>query len=86
LKYEEQPPPDGAQNWQFIAGVYARLGEKDRAFQWLDQGFQNRDFFMTFAQTDPAMDSTAFRPAFCGLAQEDQIPTRVRWVSNFKTD
>src|SRR5262249_29487996 len=56
LKYQEQPPPDGAQNWEFIAGVYARLGERDRAFAWLDLAYENRDFFMTFLQTDPGMD------------------------------
>ena len=74
LKYEEQPPPDGAQNWQFIAGVYARLGEKDRAFQWLDQGYQNRDFFMTFVKTDPAMDPLRSDPRFAALVKKIGFP------------
>jgi TolB-like protein/DNA-binding winged helix-turn-helix (wHTH) protein len=73
LKYQEQPP-DGAQNWQFIAGVYAGLGEKDRAFQWLEQGYQNRDFFMTFAKTDPAMDPLRSDPRFAALLKKIGFP------------
>jgi TolB-like protein/DNA-binding winged helix-turn-helix (wHTH) protein/Flp pilus assembly protein TadD len=70
LKYQEQPPPDGAQNWEFIAGVYARLGEKDRAFAWLDQAYENRDFFMTFLQTDPAMDPLRSDPRFAAMLKK----------------
>jgi hypothetical protein len=56
LKYQEQPAPDGVQDWVFIAEVYARLGDKDSAFQWLGQAYQNRDYFMTSIKTDPFMD------------------------------
>jgi TolB-like protein/DNA-binding winged helix-turn-helix (wHTH) protein len=56
LKYHEQPAADGVQDWVFIAAVHAQLGEKDRALQWLDQGYKNRDYFMTFIKTDPFMD------------------------------
>jgi tetratricopeptide (TPR) repeat protein len=64
LKYHEQPAPDGVQDWVFIAAVYAQLGEKDRAFQWLNQGYQNRDYFMTFIETDPYMDPLREDPRF----------------------
>jgi hypothetical protein len=74
LTYQEQPPPDGAQNWQFIAGVYARLGERDHAFQWLDEGYRNRDFFMTFAKTDPAMDPLRSDPRFAALLKKIGFP------------
>jgi tetratricopeptide (TPR) repeat protein len=77
LKFQEQPPPDGAQIWQFIAGVYARLGEKDRAFQWLDQGYQNRDFFMTFVKTDPAMDPLRSDPRFAALLKKIGFPQEI---------
>jgi len=76
LKYQEQPPPDGAQNWQWIAGVYARVGEKDRAFQWLDQAYQNRDFFMTFVNTDPAMEPLRSDPRFAAMLSKMAFPQR----------
>ncbi|HKF22617.1 MAG TPA: winged helix-turn-helix domain-containing protein [Candidatus Angelobacter sp.] len=74
LKYQEQPPPDGAQNWQWIAGVYAALGDKDRAFQWLDQAYQNRDFFLTFIKTDPAMDPLRSDPRFAAMLKKIGFP------------
>jgi hypothetical protein len=74
LKYQEQPPPDGAQNWVFIAEVHAALGEKDRAIQWLDQAYQNRDFFMTFAGTDPALDPLRSDPRFAVLLKKAGFP------------
>jgi TolB-like protein/DNA-binding winged helix-turn-helix (wHTH) protein len=76
LKYQEQPPPDGAQNWEFIAGVYAALGEKTRAFQWLDQAYQNRDFFLTFIKTDPAMDPLRSDPRFTAMLKKVGFPEK----------
>jgi TolB-like protein/DNA-binding winged helix-turn-helix (wHTH) protein len=76
LKYQEQPPPDGAQNWQFIAGAYAGLGDKDRAFRWLDQAYQNRDFFMTFLKSDPTMDPLRSDPRFNALLKKMGFPAK----------
>jgi TolB-like protein/DNA-binding winged helix-turn-helix (wHTH) protein len=74
LKYQEQPPPDGAQEWLFIAEVYARLGERDKAFHWLDQAYQNRDFFMTFSKTDPALDPVRSDPRFAATLKKMGFP------------
>ncbi|HTS61646.1 MAG TPA: winged helix-turn-helix domain-containing protein [Candidatus Acidoferrales bacterium] len=52
----EQPSDNGVQDWLWIAGVHAQLGEKDRAFLWLDKAYQNRDFFLTLAKVHPYMD------------------------------
>jgi TolB-like protein/Tfp pilus assembly protein PilF len=52
----EQPGPDGAQSWFWIASVYAALGETDQAFVWLNLAFKNHDYFLTFLKTEPRMD------------------------------
>jgi len=74
LKYHEQPAPDGAQEWVFIASVYAQLGEKDKAFQWLGRAYQNRDYFMTFIKTDPFMDPLRDDPRFSDMLRRVGFP------------
>src|SRR5260370_38833356 len=67
LSVQEQPPPDGVQDWFYIAGVYAQLGDKDRAFLWLERAYENRDFFLTFVKVDPQMDPLRSDPRFKDL-------------------
>lgn len=74
LKYHEQPAPDGVQDWVFIAGVYAQLGERDRAFQWLGEAYQNRDYFVTFIKTDPFMDPLRQDPRFQDMLRRVGFP------------
>jgi hypothetical protein len=38
--------------------------DKNHAFAWLDQAFENRDFFLTFAKVDPMMDPLRSDPRF----------------------
>ncbi|HEV2349192.1 MAG TPA: winged helix-turn-helix domain-containing protein [Terriglobia bacterium] len=64
LQYLEQPPPDGIQDWFFIAEVHAQLGDKDQAFHWLSLAFENRDYFLTFLKVDPGMDPLRSDPRF----------------------
>ena len=67
LSIQEQPPPDGVQDWFYIAGVYAQLGDKDNAFLWLERAYENRDFFVTFVNVDPQMDPLRSDPRFTDL-------------------
>ena len=67
LSVQEQTPPDGVQDWFYIAGVYAQLGDKDRAFLWLERAYENRDFFLTFVKVDPQMDALRSDPRFQDL-------------------
>ena len=39
-----------------VAGVYAQLGDKDRAFEWLDKAYQSRSC-MYWLRQDPRLDS-----------------------------
>jgi hypothetical protein len=44
-------PGDGTALW--IAAVHARLGEKDRAFEWLESAFQERAAFLCYVRKHP---------------------------------
>ncbi len=39
-----------------VAGVYAQLGDKERAFEWLDKAYRNRSC-LYWLRTDPRFDS-----------------------------
>ena len=67
LSFLEQPQPDGAELWVFIGAIYAQLGQKDKAFSWLNQAYQNRDFFISFLKTEPTMDPLRSDPRFTEL-------------------
>jgi len=54
LSILEQKYP--TQNWFFRAAVYGALGQKDQAFQYLNRGYEDHDFFLSFAKVSPYMD------------------------------
>jgi tetratricopeptide (TPR) repeat protein len=74
LKDLEQPAPDGAQDWFCIAGIYAQLGEKDKAFHWLEQAYENRDFFMTYLKVFPQMDPLRSAPRYTTMVRRMGLP------------
>jgi len=49
--------------------VYAALGDKDQAFQWLERSFQDGGWEITFLKVDPAMDSLRSDPRFNDLVK-----------------
>lgn len=50
-----------------IATAYAGLGETDRAFAWLEKAYDERSFFLTWLQTDPALDPLRSDPRLADL-------------------
>ena len=50
-----------------IASLYATLGEKDRAFEWLEKVYQERNYYVVFLNVDPALDSLRGDPRFADL-------------------
>jgi len=50
-----------------IAVAYAALGEKDKAFEQLENAFTQRSFFMDFLKTDPRLDTLRPDPRFASL-------------------
>jgi hypothetical protein len=53
-----------------IATDYARLGEKDFVFEWLQKAYVDRDFFLVFPATNPAFDSCRSDPRFTALLKK----------------
>jgi TolB-like protein/DNA-binding winged helix-turn-helix (wHTH) protein/Flp pilus assembly protein TadD len=50
-----------------IAVVYAGLGDKDRAFEWLNKGYEERSRYMMYLRVDPVMDNLRSDPRFAAL-------------------
>jgi hypothetical protein len=71
---ERYVPPYGQ------ALVYAGLGERDRALEWLDKAYQSRDVHLVFITVDPKWDPYRADPRFqeivarCGFAVNAPSP------------
>jgi tetratricopeptide (TPR) repeat protein len=49
------------------ASVYASLGDRDRAFAWLDRAFAERDFLLVTVRVEPMFDPLRRDPRFTEL-------------------
>jgi hypothetical protein len=58
----------------FIAELYADLGDKDHAFEWLNTAYQEHDLSLTGLRTDFTMDSPALRPALHRTGGQNRPP------------
>lgn len=56
-----------------VAGVYAQLGENDRAFDWLDKAYRNRSC-LYWLRVDPRFDSIRSDPRFQELLAGMNFP------------
>ena len=59
---------------EIIALVYAGLGQKDRAFEWLEKGFDGREFWLTTVQVNPLFDPLRSDPRFQDLLRRMNFP------------
>jgi serine/threonine-protein kinase len=50
-----------------IGLVYAAMGEKDKAFEWLEKGYEDRAWWMLFMKIDPRFDKLRSDPRFDNL-------------------
>jgi len=57
-----------------IATLYAGLGDKDHAFQWLNTAYQERDFFLFGLKTDFLLDPLHSDPRFAELVRKLGLP------------
>ena len=57
-----------------FALVYAGLGEKDHAFQWLERSYQNREPRITRLKVDPLFDNLHSDPRFAELVRRIGLP------------
>ncbi|MGI8835711.1 MAG: protein kinase domain-containing protein [Pyrinomonadaceae bacterium] len=56
-------------NQFWIAALYAQLGEKDRAFEWLNKAFERRNIKFTYLVADQRFDSLRSDPRYDALLQ-----------------
>jgi TolB-like protein/Flp pilus assembly protein TadD len=57
-----------------FAIVYEGLGDKDRAFQWLEKGYQERVFEMNYLKVDPLLEGLRADPRFGDLVRRVGLP------------
>lgn len=53
----------------YFALVYAGLGERDRAFDWLERAYQLHDGRLCFLKVEPYLDGLSRDPRFASLAR-----------------
>jgi hypothetical protein len=51
------------------AGIYAQLGDKDSAFEWLEKGIEDHDPAMSTLKIEPAYDNLRSDPRFIKILQ-----------------
>jgi hypothetical protein len=50
-----------------VATLYAALGDKDRTFEWLERLHAERNYYVVFLNSDPALDGFRSEPRFIDL-------------------
>jgi tetratricopeptide (TPR) repeat protein len=56
-----------------IAAIYAGLGEKDRAFEWMEKALEERDLWLMNLRVDPALSSLRADARFAGLLKRIKL-------------
>lgn len=57
-----------------IAAIYAGLGDRDRAFDWLQKAYEERSSFLVYCRIDPRMRSLRSDPRFQDLLRRMNFP------------
>ncbi len=66
-------PSNRAQPYS-VALTYARLGQKDKAFEWLERSFRERTRALVYLRFEPQLDSLRPDPRFHSLVQRMNFP------------
>ena len=57
-----------------FAVAYARLGDKDQAFAWLEKAYAERSPWLGFLKSDPDFDNLRSDPRFAELVKRIGLP------------
>ena len=60
----------------YIAVVWTGLGDRDRAFQWLDQAYDEDCEYLVYLPTEPIADPLRADPRFSQLLQKLGLTSR----------
>jgi serine/threonine protein kinase/tetratricopeptide (TPR) repeat protein len=71
---EKSWKPDG-QSSIWVSAIYACLGEKDAAFDWLEKAFQEHTHFLAYLKFHPLFDNLHGDPRFDALVKRIGIPS-----------
>ena len=63
-------PPDPVE----VAFLHAKLGERDKVFEWLEKGFRDRLSAMVFLKVDPSWNDVRSDPRFVDLMRRVGLP------------
>ena len=58
----------------FIAFIYIGLGEKDKAFEWLEKTYEQREAYLDLLKVSPMFDSLRSDPRFQDLVERMNFP------------
>ena len=58
----------------FFAGIYAGLGEDDRAIEYLEKAYEDHSHWLIYLPMDPSMDALRHNARFQGLARRLGLP------------
>ena len=58
----------------WISAIYAGLGEKNAAFDWLEKAFQEHTQFLVYLKTHPLFENLHGDPRFDALVKRIGIP------------
>lgn len=57
-----------------VALIYAGLGEKDRALEWLEKGYREHDAGLVYLKIEPGFDPLRSDPRFKDLVRRVGLP------------
>jgi tetratricopeptide (TPR) repeat protein len=66
--------PEPYQSALELVGLYGRLGDKDKAFEWLEKAYQDVDEDLTTLKVDPEFDPLRSDPRFADLLRRVGLP------------
>jgi len=58
----------------FSAQTYARLGDRDNAFRWLEKAYNQRSVYITLIEVDPALDNLRSDTRYADLLRRMGLP------------
>jgi hypothetical protein len=57
-----------------VAQVYAYRGQPDKAWQWLERAYQQRDSGLPSIKTEPLLESMRHDPRYAGFLEKMHLP------------
>jgi hypothetical protein len=73
LVYEERTS-SGPPRALLMGAIFARIGDADRAIEWLERAYDDRDPGMVYLGTNPDWETLRDDPRFIALMQRMRLP------------